>query len=831
LSPERHLIIHGHFYQPPRENPWTGMMPDQPSAAPYPNWNARINRECYAPNTLARVLDGKAAIDRVINNFRHMSFNTGPTLMSWMENHAPETFELIREADRMGAEDHGGHGPAVAQVFNHVIMPLANRRDKNTQILWGKKYFRRVYGREPEGMWLAETAADSETLGLLAQNGILFTILAQNQVDALRQLSAGGGRGAGPWIPCAGPPDPREPYRVFWGDGPRDWLDVFVYDGPVSRAVAFENLLRDGRAFLDRVMSAFGTPDGDRPLLVNLATDGESYGHHFHFGEMALAWLFDELLGRSGTEEDQVKLTNYGEYLASHPPRKEARLVENSSWSCTHGVERWRADCGCRTGGDPQWNQKWRAPLREGLDWLRDRIAEAFDRTAPEYLKDPWAARDGYGDVVASNYDPSVRRAFLYEHGTAAAGAPEGATTALALMECQLMCLYMFTSCAWFFDDIAGLEPVQNLRYAARAIELAQNWTPVDLTAGLLGHLARAVPNNTAYADGAELWNQEIAGSYLTAATACAQWAASAAMNEPAAFHGQRWVEVSALESERVVRDPADPLPVLYLARASLRETRLDARAERLAMVLADDGPRLDILVFETGPNQAPDFERAKSVFIDKGAQYLRSSFAALFPGEAQFTLESLWPQVRDRILAGQLKEFFDEIRHNTVRAFHNHRDALLKYSRKGSAWDWMDKFVFRLMAEVDLENVLKPMRDGRPVDLDRLTILLDQDTGASSRNMPVVRESAGLYIRSLFSQLERGPRRPTLPEELLGFLNFVKSNMPDLDLWEFQNLYHHLMRHEADLFRSLAQSEGDMLAEIGRTLGFSEHLTRPPVP
>jgi alpha-amylase/alpha-mannosidase (GH57 family) len=831
LSPERHLIIHGHFYQPPRENPWTGTVPDQISAAPFPNWNARINRECYAPNTLARVLDQKGAIDRVINNFRHISFNTGPTLMSWMEAHAPETFALIAEADRLGAADHGGHGPAVAQVFNHMIMPLANPRDKATQIDWGRKYFRRVYGRDPEGMWLAETAADSESLGLMKSNGIKFTILAQNQVDAVRPLSPGGARGAGPWIPCQSPPDPREPYRIFWGPGPGDFLDVFVYDGPVSRAVAFENLLKDGKAFLDRVMSAFGAPDGDRPLLVNLATDGESYGHHFHFGEMALAWLVDELLESRLPEGERVRLTNYAEFLAGHPPRKEARLVEMSSWSCTHGVERWRSDCGCHTGGDQLWNQKWREPLRDGLDWLRDRIAEIFERAAPEYFKDPWAARNAYGDVVCSNYDPAVRKAFLDAHSAGKAGTPEGAKAALELMEGQLMCLYMFTSCAWFFDDIAGLEPVQNLRYAARAIELAQHRTPLDLTAGLLDYLRRAVPNNAAYADGEDLWNREIAGSYLTAATACAQWAAAAAMNEPAAFLGQRWVEVSVLNSERILRDPKDPLPILYCARAELRERRLDARAERLAMVLADDGPRLDILIFETGPGRAPDFERAKTVFLEKGPQYLRASFEALFPGEAQFSLENLWPSVRERILAAQLKEFFDEIRHNTVKAFRNHRDALLKYSQKGSPWDWMDKFVFRLMAEVDLVNVLKPMRDGRPVDLDRLKAFLGQEPGGLSRNVPVVKESSVLYIRSLFSQLERGPRRPTLPEELLAFLNFAKTSMPELDLWEFQNLYFRLLRRETGLFRSLAPSDLELLAEIGRVLGFSDRMMAPQLP
>jgi hypothetical protein len=824
-TPERHLIIHGHFYQPPRENPWTGAVPNQISAAPFPNWNARINRECYAPNTMARILDGKGAVDKVFNNFRHMSFNTGPTLLMWMEAHAPETFRLIREADRLGAADHGGHGPAIAQVFNHMILPLAAARDKKTQVEWGWTYFRKTYGRDPEGMWLAETAADSESLRLMSLRGVKFTVLAQNQVSAARPLSAGGGPGAGEWKPFAGAPDPREPYRVFWGKGPEDFLDVFVYDGPVSRAVAFENLLRDGKAFLDRIGLAFGAPDGDRPLLVNLATDGESYGHHFHFGEMALAWLFNEILEPKASGEAPIRLTNYGEFLSLHPPRKEARLVERSSWSCVHGVERWRSDCGCRTGGDPSWNQKWRAPLREGLDWLRDRLSEIFESSGSRYFRDPWEARDAYGEVVSSGYDPKARRAFLEAHGTSAAGSPEGAKAALEFMEAQLMALYMFTSCGWFFDDLAGLEPVQNMRYAARAIELSQRHSPLDLTEGLMGYLAKAVPNSKAYPDGAEIWAQEVAGSCLNAATACAQWAAAQAMDEPKAFSGQRWVNVAAVESGRTLRTPPASLPLLYCAKARLKETRLDAVAERLAMVLADDGPRLDILIFETEPGKAPDLDRARAVFLDKGPQYLRSSFEALFPGEARFTLDTLWPAVRDGILAGQLKGFFNEIKQSTIRAFRNYRDALVKYSQKENAWDWMDKFIFRVMAEADLENILKPMRDGRPVDLARLKELIGMESGRSSRNIPVIKDSAGLYIKSLFSQLELGPRRPTLLEELLSFLNFVKGNIPEVDLWEFQNVYYQLVRHETELFRSLSEPERRLLSEIGLALGFSARI------
>jgi alpha-amylase/alpha-mannosidase (GH57 family) len=816
-----YLVVHGHFYQPPRENPWSGVVPGQPSAAPFPNWNARIDRECYAPNALARILDQNGLIGKIVNNYKYMSFNVGPTLLSWLKEHDGATHALIVAADREAARERGGHGPAIAQVFNHIIMPLANARDKLTQIKWGKRFFEATFGRSPEGMWLAETAVDLESLALMKKEGIRFTILAQNQIRATRPLDSSRRM---EWTEALSPVDPREPYRVFFGPGEDDFLDVFVYDGPVSRSVAFENLLRDGKAFLDRIRLAFGTPVEGRPTLVNLATDGESYGHHFHFGEMALAWLFDSLL--SSDDPQEIKLANYAEFLSLHPPRLEAQIFPNSSWSCAHGVERWRSDCGCRVGGDPSWNQKWRAPLREGLDALRDELIEIFEREGPQCLRDPWAARDDYVEALIHDYDPAAVDAFLGRHLREGSGGEESASRALALLESQLMSLYMFTSCGWFFDDLAGLEPIQNLRYAGRAIDLAQKFTPKDLTGPLLERLREAKPNSPLYANGEELWRAEVAGFSLGAVQAASQWAAAASMDTPEALKEYRYVSFKERHGEKVGKKAGEPLPHLFWGQASFRETRTREERDFAALVLADDGPKLNILVFDASEGEPPAFQRAKTIFLEKGPTFLRSALEAIYPEATAFSLESLWPSVKSEILTGQLREFFEELRDYATKAFRNYQDALRQYSLKENAWDWMDQFVFRVMAEVELDNILKPMRDGRPIDLKRLRDLIGQDSGGLSRNVPVIKERAGVYVKKLFSQLKRGPRRPTLLEELLNFLVLLKSVLKDLDFWENQNQYFRLLSHEPSLFRALGESDREFLGEIGRVLGFSDAFT-----
>ncbi|HEY3997751.1 MAG TPA: DUF3536 domain-containing protein, partial [Candidatus Xenobia bacterium] len=435
----RYLCIHGHFYQPPRENPWLETVEIQDSAQPYHDWNARITAECYAPNGAARIMGSDGLISHIVNNYEHISFNIGPTLASWIERYQPDAWQLIQLGDAASVQDHHGHGNAIAQVYNHMILPLASQRDKRTQVVWGIRDFEYRFGRRPEGMWLAETAADRATLRALADQGIKFTILAPNQCARVRPM------GQSKWTELpSGAVDPRQPYRVNVGDGKH--VDVFFYDGMISKAVAFENLLTDGERYARRLLDGF-VPTDDDVQLVNIATDGESYGHHTSHGEMALAYGIQVL------RKSDVKLTNYGEFLAEHPPRWECEIHEPSSWSCVHGVGRWSSNCGCTSRGD--WHQHWRAPLRAALDWLRDAVDPLYERKARPLFKQPWEARDAYIDVVV-NRTPERLRDFLEQQ---CSGQPDPAQRVqlLKLLEMQRHRMLMYTSCGWFFDDISGI--------------------------------------------------------------------------------------------------------------------------------------------------------------------------------------------------------------------------------------------------------------------------------------------------------------------------------------------------------------------------------------
>lgn len=452
------ICIHGHFYQPPRENAWLEVIEQQESARPYHDWNERINFECYAPNAAARILDETGWIVKIRNNYNRISFNFGPTLLSWLEVNDPETYALILQADRTSQRRYGGHGNALAQVYSHLIMPLANYRDKVTQVYWGIRDFVHRFGRYPEGMWLAETAVDTETLEVLAAHDIRFTILAPHQAAAVRQL------GEEHWTPVnAKTLDTRRPYWCILPSGRR--IALFFYHGPTAQAVAFENLLDSGPAFARRLLDILDT--SDCPQLAHIATDGETYGHHRRFGEMALAAALNEV-----EASGRALLTNYGQFLEMFPPEWEVQIVEPSSWSCSHGVERWRSNCGCNTGAHPGWHQQWRKPLREALDYIRDQLAPAYEREAGRFFRDPWKARNDYIEVVLKRTETA--RINFFEKHVRRALSPLEEVTALRLLEMQRFALLMYTSCGWFFDEISGLETNQILQYALRAMDYAQ---------------------------------------------------------------------------------------------------------------------------------------------------------------------------------------------------------------------------------------------------------------------------------------------------------------------------------------------------------------------
>lgn len=509
------LTIHGHFYQPPRENPWLEAIELQDSALPFHDWNERINKECYNPNSVSKIVDSRNKILDIVNNYEHISFNFGPTLLSWMEKFAPLTYERIIKADIESVAEHDGHGNAIAQVYNHIIMPLANEHDKETQIKWGIQDFEYRFGRKPEGMWLAETAVDDETLRLLEENGIKFTILSPYQALKIRK------EGSKDWQDVSwGNVDPARSYRYYIKSAPGKFIDLFFYDGAISRSVAFDELLKDGNKFIRRIKE--GVSDSrDYPQLINIATDGESYGHHTKFGDMALAYIL-----HIKAKDEGFILTNYAEYLANYRSDFEADIKQASSWSCFHGVGRWKEDCGCSTGGHPGWNQKWRKPLREALDYLRDELVKIYETEGPKYYnKDVWEVRNNYISVILDRGSMSVEK-FQQENFNPSL-SDEDIVKAMELLEIQRQALLMYTSCGWFFSEISGIETVQIMKYAARAMQLASRFSKKDIETKFLEILAGAKSNIQEYGTGRDIFERFVKPSIITMKQIASLWAIS----------------------------------------------------------------------------------------------------------------------------------------------------------------------------------------------------------------------------------------------------------------------------------------------------------------
>ncbi|MBD2576528.1 DUF3536 domain-containing protein [Oscillatoria sp. FACHB-1406] len=510
------VTIHGHFYQPPRENPYLDAIERQSSAYPFHDWNERIDRECYRPNVFARILNDRGEVVGIVNNFEYMSFNIGPTLMSWLERYDRETYDGVVEADRKSAERLNGHGNAIAQVYNHIIMPLANKRDKYTQIRWGKADFRSHFGRDPEGMWLAEAAVDAATIAALIDEGIKFIILAPSQAARYRAIPSEGNSDPQWHEVGGGQIDPTRPYRCFLNDN--RFIDIFFYDGPISRDMGFNDVLNSSEIFVGRLGLAVR---GDRRAaqLISVATDGETFGHHKRGTEKSLAYAFTQEIPHRGWT-----VTNYAHYLSSNPPTWEVELKPVTAWSCSHGVDRWQDDCGC--GGGGAWHQKWRKPLRESLNWLRDRVVEVYESSGRHYFSDPWRARDEYIQVIRDRR-PETQINFLYRHQCRPLSQTEQ-IDALRLLEMQRNALFMFTSCGWFFEELSRPEGVQILRYAARAIELAGDIAGVQLEPEFRRRLQAAPSNIEGFGNGAIVYDRLVTTARVSFEQVAAHYAISA---------------------------------------------------------------------------------------------------------------------------------------------------------------------------------------------------------------------------------------------------------------------------------------------------------------
>jgi len=508
----RYVCIHGHFYQPPRENAWLEAIEIQSSAYPYHDWNERVTAQCYLPNSASRIMDNKNRVIEIVNNYSKISFDFGPTLLSWLETQAPDVYKAILIADIESQQKFSGHGSALAHAYNHLIMPLANHQDRLTQVLWGIRDFEYRFKRQPEGMWLPETAVDLDTLDIMVESDIKFTILAPRQATRVRKI------GKEVWQDVdENTIDTTVPYVINLPSGRK--INIFFYNGMIAADVAFHGLLRSGEDLANRLIKSL-RENVTRPQLAHIATDGESYGHHHRFGDMALSYALHYI-----EKNNLAQITNYGEYLERQPPIYEVEIKGNSSWSCSHGVERWRSDCGCSDHYHPGWNQSWRAPLREAMDWLRDNITPHFENKTQELFKDPWKARDDYISVILDRSPKSLKR-FLDKHAVHKLGTQD-TVVALKLMELQRHEMLMYTSCGWFFDDLARIESVQIIHYAGRVAQLAQELFGNATETEFLKRLAIARSNITDYGDGLQIYQRFVKPTFIDLKKVAAHFAVS----------------------------------------------------------------------------------------------------------------------------------------------------------------------------------------------------------------------------------------------------------------------------------------------------------------
>jgi len=497
---EKYVCIHGHFYQPPRENPWLEAIEQQDSAYPYHDWNERITEECYASNAAARILNEKKQIIKIVNNYAKISFNFGPTLLSWLAEKFPGVYQAILQADQESQKRLEGHGNAISQSYNHSILPLCNSQDKYTQIYWGIYDFKYRFKRDPEALWMPETAVDLESLSIMADQGIKFTILAQRQAKQFRKIGSEAWQNVN-----EGQIDPSMPYLLHLPKGRS--IVIFFYDGALSQQVAFSSILNKGENFADQLMNIF-SDKRNHPQLANIATDGETYGHHHAHGDMALAYALDYI-----EKNNLAKISNYSQFLSMYPPTHEVEIIDNSSWSCIHGIERWRSACGCNTGGQKGWNQNWRAPLRQALDWLRDNLIPVYEEKGQNFFNDPWKARNNYIEVILDRSPESLKN-FFDKNARHPLNDLEQ-QSALCLLEMQRQAMLMYTSCGWFFDELSGIETVQVINYAARAIQLSEKFFDNALEKQFIEKLTLAKSNVKNLGDGGNIYEKLIKPTIL----------------------------------------------------------------------------------------------------------------------------------------------------------------------------------------------------------------------------------------------------------------------------------------------------------------------------
>ena len=800
----RYLCIHCHFYQPPRENPWLEEIELQDSAYPYHDWNERITAECYGPNLAARILDNQDRIVRIINNYSKISFNFGPSLLSWAADHALDTYRGLIDADRKSLKQFSGHGSAMAQAYNHIIMPLANTRDKQTQIRWGCEDFISRFGRAPEGMWLPETAVDVESLDLMAQAGLSFAILAPHQAKSIRSLSGGA------WIDVSGSRiDPTRPYLFKTPSGQS--INLFFYDGPISQAVAFEKLLDNGEKFANRLLGGFS--DGRSfDQMVHIATDGETYGHHHKHGEMALAYALEYVESRKS-----ARLTNYGEFLELSPPTSEVQIHERTAWSCVHGVERWRSNCGCNSGR-AGWNQEWRKPLREALDWLRDAIIPHFESLGATLLRDPWAARDAYIRVVLDR-SLEVRQRFGDEHFARKLNDQEQVLV-WKLMELQRHAMLMYTSCGWFFDDLSGIETVQVIEYAGRVVQLAEQLFAQPFEDEFLERLALAKSNVAECGTGQDIYRRSVKPSIIDLEKVGAHYSISSLF----APYGER-TDIFSYAVERLDHHVADAGRM----RMALGQARFTSKVTQESEILtfwvvhfgdhnvAGGVQRIDdpVVYRELVDLINESFGRVE---IPEVVRLLDKRF-----GEKTYSLRSLFRDEQRRIVRTILSTTVAEAEAAYLQLYEHHAALMRFITSLGTPMPRE----FAAAVEYALNSLLRRACSAEELDGDRIRNLL-REARASNITLDVATLEFLLRhkLETFSRRLSADPSRTESLKEMQKTLKVIKQMpfpislwSPQNDVYEIQSAIYQRMRRRAAKGDDKAQAWTKCYLELSELL------------
>ncbi len=806
---ERLICVHGHFYQPPRENPWLEAVEIQDSAYPYHDWNEKITAECYAPNAASRILDSEDRIVEIVGNYERMSFNFGPTLLSWMETASPNTYQAVLEADRQSAQTHSGHGNAIAQAYSHLIMPLANGRDKRTQVRWGIRDFEYRFKRLPEGMWLPETAVDVETLDIMAESGIGFTILAPHQADRIARLNSDDWEDVGD-----GRIDPTRAYLCRLPSGRS--ITLFFYDGPISKAVAFEGLLNRGEDFVARLVTGFSELR-EWPQMLHIATDGETYGHHHKFADMALAYALRRI-----ETQGIARLANYGEYLEKYPAQYEVRIKENTSWSCVHGVERWRGGCGCNSGGHPGWNQEWRTPLRTAFDRLRDRLSGLFEGKSGQYLKDPWEARDAYIDVILNRWSDESVDAFLKVHALRE-GAPMEKSVILKLMEIERHLMLMYTSCGWFFDEISGIETVQVMRYAGRAIQLAHDLFDIDIEDDFKAGLAAAKSNLAHASDGAHIYDGFVKPAMVDLDKVAAHYAITSLLED---YDDPAQIYCYSVEKEDYQRMQAGE------ARLAVGRVNVMSAITREAQVGAFSVLHLGGHAFDCGVDVPSENETYQAMKQEMVGAFEKGEFADAVrlmdrrAGLRQYSLRQLFRDGQRKILNRVIEGTLEGFEHAHRLMYENSRVLMLFLQEVSMPVPKTFLAAAEFVLNVDMRRALAMDE----IDLERMKSIVDEVAAwRLALDQVEIEFALRRKLEGMMDALARNPLDPSLLAGVHALIGLLPSLPLAVNLWHVQNVYFEMARtmYGETLSRAKAGEKGpaewvERFRQIGQALSFN---------